>query len=59
VDGWVAKTPYPQGDFLRRAREVALPITGQQFVDRGHEPGPHIGELVKQERIRRIRRLKE
>jgi tRNA nucleotidyltransferase (CCA-adding enzyme) len=47
--------PYPQADLLRRARQAALPVAGAQFVAQGHAAGPRIGELVRQERVRRIR----
>jgi tRNA nucleotidyltransferase (CCA-adding enzyme) len=49
--------PYPQAALLRRAREAALPVTGAQFVAKGHAAGPRIGELVRQERVRRITRV--
>jgi len=49
--------PYPQAALLRRAREAALPVTGAQFVAQGHAAGPQIGELVRQERVRRIKQV--
>jgi len=46
--------PYPGPDLLRRALAASRDVQGRDFLDGGHAPGPEIGELVDQERTRRI-----
>lgn len=48
--------PYPQAQLLNLAYQASRDVRGQQFLDQGHGPGPHIGELVRQQRSRQIRR---
>lgn len=46
--------PYPSADLLRRALAASSHVTGQQFIDAGHAPGPKISELVAREQSRLI-----
>lgn len=48
--------PYPQAELLHYAFEASREVSGQQFLDQGHEPGPRIGELVRLQRIRLIKK---
>lgn len=48
-------TEYPQADLVRAAYNAAVPVQGKMFLEKGHEAGPNIGNMVKQERIRRIK----
>lgn len=43
----------PQGELLREVYGATKDIGGRQFIDQGHEPGPKIGTLVSQERVRK------
>ncbi len=45
---------YPQRHFLMRAFEVANEVQGEYFIKQGYEPGPRLGDLIRQERIRRV-----
>lgn len=49
--------PEQQG-LLLRIREAVLEVQGGQFVRQGHAPGPKIGELVFQERVRVAQRVR-
>ena len=46
-------TPYPQADYLRRARDIAAALTAGPFREQGLE-GAAIGEAMRQERIQRL-----
>jgi len=46
---------YPQRDFIRAAYRVSAPVQGNMFIKQGYKAGPKIGEMVTQERIRRIK----
>ena len=44
---------YPQADYLRGAREIALAVTADQVREPGME-GKAIGEAIRRERLRRL-----
>lgn len=50
---------YPQADLIQTVYAQTRDIQGQQFIDAGKEPGPHIGEMVTQERIRTAKEVIE
>jgi len=49
---------YPQADFIRDACRVSTSVQGQMFIEQGYKAGPNIGNMVTQERIRRIKTIK-
>ncbi len=49
--------PYPQADYLRRAREVATSVTAADVMRPGVS-GKAVGEAMTRERIRRLERLR-
>ena len=52
------EVPYPQADYLRRARDVALNVSAETFVERGLQ-GKAIGEGIAKERIRQLETLRQ
>lgn len=48
---------YPQADYLRRAREVAVEVTAADVREPGME-GKAIGEAIRKERVRRLAELR-
>lgn len=48
--------PYPQAALLRTAYRASCGVNGQQFIDAGEIPGPHIGGLIHQQRLRLIKK---
>lgn len=48
-------SPYPQADLLRTVYLASREVCGQQFIAAGETPGPHIGELIRRERLRLIK----
>jgi tRNA nucleotidyltransferase (CCA-adding enzyme) len=50
-------SPYPQADYWREARRLALTVTAKDVIAPGIE-GPAIGDAMRQERIRRLTVLK-
>jgi tRNA nucleotidyltransferase (CCA-adding enzyme) len=46
--------PYPAAGLLRTALAASRDVQGRDFIAAGYPPGPQIGELVDQERSRRI-----
>ena len=53
-----ADEPYPQADYLRRARDIALAVTAKDVAGPGVE-GKALGEAVRRERIRRLNQHRE
>ena len=49
---------YPQADYLRRARSVALSVTAQGLRERGLE-GKALGDAIRAERVRLLNQLRE
>jgi tRNA nucleotidyltransferase (CCA-adding enzyme) len=49
---------YPQGDYLRRARDTALAVTAADFAGTGVE-GKALGDAIRKERIARLSSLRE
>lgn len=45
--------PYPQADYLREARDIAVGITAKSFIEQGLQ-GKDIGEGIARERVRRL-----
>jgi tRNA nucleotidyltransferase (CCA-adding enzyme) len=55
---------YPQADYLRRARSVALSVTAQGLRERGLEgeqglEGKALGDAILAERVRLLNQLRE
>jgi len=50
-------SPYPQAEYWREARRVALSVTARDVIAPGIE-GPAIGDAMRMERIRRLTALK-
>lgn len=55
---------YPQADYLRRARSVALSVTAQGLRERGLEgeqglEGKALGDAIRAERVRLLNQLRE
>lgn len=53
-----ADAPYPQADYLRRARDIARSVTAQEVAGPGVQ-GAALGEALRRERIRRLREHRE
>ncbi|MEQ8516514.1 MAG: multifunctional CCA addition/repair protein [Chromatocurvus sp.] len=51
------EAPYPQADYLRRARDIAVGVTAAAFVEQGLK-GKAIGEGIARERVRQLEGLR-
>lgn len=53
----LSETPYPQGDYLRRAFAATATVNAKTFVDQGLQ-GPAVGEAIRRARVDAISNLK-